>query len=465
MHIECKFMHRFVPPDRFRLPRNAQLCNFFAMISCPPLRSLRRLLLPLAVFGAVLTLEAGSVVKVDKKADGGFELLRDGKPFFINGAGGTQNLAQLVKYGGNSIRTWGIEQLDQKIDGKPLLDRAQELGLAVTAGIWVQHERHGFNYSDEAKVKKQRDDVRAAVKKHKDHPALLMWGLGNEMEGPMSDGSNAAIWKELDVLARIIKEEDPNHPVMTVIASAAPTKVKGVMANYPSIDVLGVNAYGGASGVGKGLKEIGWNKPFVLTEFGPLGHWEVAKTSWGAPVEPTSRDKAASYYATQTNVVKDGAGSCIGTYVFLWGQKQEVTSTWYGMFLKSGEKLPTVDAMVRAWSGKWPENRCPKILKIETPLREAVVGAGQSVKASVQAEDPEGDALKYEWAVFGESTDRRVGGDNEAAPPAVDGCIVSQAGGEVTLRTPAKPGAYRLFLIVKDGKGNASADNIPFLVK
>lgn len=424
------------------------------------------LMVPMAILlSASFAVGEGSIVTIGKDAEGGFQLVRDGKPFFIKGAGGTQNLAQLVKYGGNSIRTWGVEQLDEKVDGKNLLDRAQALGLAVTAGLWVKHERHGFNYSDPAQVKQQREDIRAAVRKYKDHPALLMWGLGNEMEGPMSDGADPRIWKELEELAKIVKEEDPHHPVMTVIASAVPAKVKGVMENYPSIDVLGVNAYGGASGVGKALKQLGWPKPFVLTEFGPLGHWEVPKTSWGAPIEPSSRDKAGSYYATQTSVVADGKGSCLGTYVFLWGHKQEVTSTWYGMFLKSGEKLPTVDAMVRAWTGAWPENRCPKILGVDTPLREATVGAGQSVTAAAKAEDPEGDPLKYEWVVYGESTDRKVGGDDEAEPPAVEGCIVSQKDGEVAIRTPDKPGAYRLFLTVRDGKGNASADNIAFQVK
>ncbi|MEI6491036.1 MAG: glycoside hydrolase family 2 TIM barrel-domain containing protein [Verrucomicrobiota bacterium] len=423
-----------------------------------------RLLAPAAlIFSAVPLAGAGSVVKVEKKADGAYQLLRDGKPFFINGAGGTQNLDQLVKYGGNSIRTWGIEQLDQKVDGKTLLDRAQELGLAVTAGIWVKAERQGFNFSDAAKVSQLQQEVRAAVKKYKDHPALLMWGLGNEMEGPT--GTNTAIWKVLDDLARIIKEEDPNHPVMTVIAGAAPSKIQGVLANYPSIDVLGVNAYAGASGLGKALMDEGWKKPFVLTEFGPVGHWEVPKTSWGAQIEPTSRDKAASYYATETNVLKDGAGFCLGSYVFLWGQKQEVTATWYGMFLKSGEKLPTVDAMVRAWSGKWPENRCPKIMKFETSLREATVGVSQDCKASAQAEDPEGDAVTYEWEVIPESTSVHAGGDAESVPLPVDGCILSQSGGDVTLRAPSKAGAYRLFLTVRDGKGSASADNVPFLVK
>lgn len=431
-----------------------------------------RTFIRLSVFASALSLlssvclaESPSKVEIRKTAAGGFELLRNGQPFFINGAGGIGFLEDLVQAGGNSIRTWGIEQLEPTGGGKNLLDRAHELGLAVSVGLWVQHERHGFSYSDPVAVQKQRDEIRAAVRKYKNHPAVLVWGLGNEMEGPTSDGTDPRIWKELEQLARIIKEEDPNHPVMTVIASAAATKVRGIQQHYPSIDILGVNSYGGAMGVGSALQSLGWDKPFALTEFGPLGHWEVPKTSWGAPIEPTSRDKAASYYVTKTKVVEDGRGKCVGTYVFLWGQKQEVTSTWYGMFLKTGEKLPTVDAMTMAWTGKWPANRSPKILRIESPLTNAVVARGKEYPVQATVEDREGDTLSYDWEVRAETTEQSVGGDAESEPPAAPGCLASGSGGAVVIRTPAKPGAYRLFLIVRDGKGGASADNLAFQVQ
>ena len=407
--------------------------------------------------------DAGSVVRVETGASGHPVLTRDGKPFVIRGAGGTSHLKDLVKYGGNSIRTWGIDSLERKIDGKPLLDYCGDLGIAVTAGIWIGHERHGFDYSDPGQLDRQREMVRAAVRKYRHHPALLMWGLGNEMEGPQSDGRDARIWKELNVLAAIVKQEDPNHPVMTAIAGAAETKVKGILEHYPNLDVLGVNAYGGASGAARACKQAGWRKPFVLTEFGPRGHWEVAKTAWDAPIEPAGREKAAAYYATLALLAEE-PDIALGGYVFLWGHKQEVTSTWYGMFLSSGEKLPAVDAVCRAWSGKWPENRCPKITRFDSPLNQATVAPGRTISASVTAEDPENDQLSWEWTVTEESSDRRVGGDAEAAPPSVPGSVLRHENGRADIQTPAKPGAYRLFVTVRDGKGGASADNIPFRV-
>src|SRR5262245_29881749 len=101
-----------------------------------------------------------------RRADSGnWELFRDGKPFTFRGAGGGSHLDVLAASGGNSIRTWGIDALGATNKGKPLVDEARERGLSIAAGIWVGHERHGFNYSDPAQLEKQRQQVRAAVAK------------------------------------------------------------------------------------------------------------------------------------------------------------------------------------------------------------------------------------------------------------------------------------------------------------
>ncbi len=408
---------------------------------------------------------SASDVSIAKNESGHFVLMREGKPYVIRGAGGKDHLTELVKNGGNSIRTWGIESLDEISNGKRLIDRCAEVGITVAAGIWVEHERHGFDYADPNQIRQQREKVRQAVRKYKDHPAILVWGLGNEMEGPTSDEAVPHIWKELNELAAIIKAEDPNHPVMTVIAGSSATKVRGILEHYPNIDILGVNAYSAASAAASGIKAAGWKKPFVLTEFGPSGHWEVPKTSWNAPIEPTSREKAASYYVTHGMLTDDAADICLGSYCFLWGQKQETTSTWYGMFLPSGEKLPQVDAMCRAWTGEWPSNRCPRVVGFESDLNEAVVKPGELLKARVTATDPDNDPLQWTWIVMAESRDIKSGGDHESVPPSFPNCTVSSENGEAVIRTPEKPGNYRLFVIVKDGQGGASADNICFQVK
>ena len=413
---------------------------------------------------AGLPAKAGSQVAVVKDGDQ-FQLMVNGKAFFIRGAGGTHRLSDLHELGGNSIRTWGIESLAEQVDGKPLLDRAQDLGIMVTAGIWVQQQRKGFDYDDAAAVGKQRDAVRAAVKAYKDHPALLIWGLGNEMEGPTSDGSDLRVWKELNILAGIIKEEDPNHPVMTVIAGYGGVKIKNLIAYCPNIDILGVNAYGAAAGAGGAVVQQGWTKPFILTEFGPTGQWEVPKTSWGAPIEATANQKAASYYATQQMVMGDSKNICLGSYAFLWGDKQEATSTWYGMFLKSGERLPQADAMSFAWTGNWPANRCPKLKAITTSVTEKAVAPGTASQASVEAVDPGGNPLQYEWSVVEENTTVGVGGDAEAVPRSHPECMTGPSDKTLAFTTPSTPGAYRLFLTIRNGKGGATTANVPFLVQ
>ncbi|MGB6222523.1 glycoside hydrolase family 2 TIM barrel-domain containing protein [Haloferula sp.] len=404
-------------------------------------------------------------VRIERLGEGRFTLLRDGKPFQIRGACGVEQLALLKELGGNSIRTYGVEQLDQEVDGKSLLDRCQELGLTVAAGIWIEHERHDFDYTDEARLRTQREKVRAAVKKHRHHPALLMWSLGNEMEGDSDNPRAPLIWKELNHLAAIVKEEDPDHPVMTVIASSAPAKVKAILEHYPNLDILGVNAYAGASGAGAAVRSAGWNKPFALTEFGAPGHWEVPKTEWDASIEPSGRDKASSYFATHRLLLEEAPTITLGSYAFLWGQKQETTSTWYGMFLKSGEKLPQVDAMCRAWTDQWPTNRCPRIRSVESDLLESVAAPGRLHAVRVTADDPEGDPIEFRWTVTAESTDIRHGGDKETEPPSFPELVVISEPGQAVIRTPGEPGNYRIFITLLDGKGSAATENFCFRVE
>lgn len=412
-------------------------------------------------------------VQVVERTDGTFTLLRDGQPYQVKGAGigagrwfVEDGLELFAESGGNSIRTWGIEHLDQRFAGKTLLDRAHELGITVVAGFWVQHARHGFDYNNPASLERQRQRLREAVAKYRNHPALLAWGLGNEMEAfePKVDGK--VLWPEMNHLAGIIKELDPNHPVMSVIAGAGKSKIADIVQHYPNLDILGVNSYGNGALVGRNLIELGWTGPYMLTEFGVSGAWEVPMTSWNAPIEPDPSTKALDSYTAYKLDRDDNVGRSLGSYVFLWGHKQETTATWYGMLLPTGERLPRADAMAFAWTGEWPANRAPKLEALESPVALKSVKPGSRWYAEAQCIDREGDPLKYTWEIRAQSTDRRVGGDAETAPPSFPRAIKKGQGTpRIEFTAPDRPGGYRVFVSAYDGKGGAVVHNLPFFVE
>ena len=402
----------------------------------------------------------GSHVAVAGDAEAGYRLLRNGEPFVIRGAGGEGSLETLAACGGNAIRTWDAEVPARAVDGRRMIDRAHDLGLTVTVGLWLGHERHGFDYADAAQLAKQQAMVEEAVVAFRDHPALLVWGLGNEMEGP---GDKPVIWREVNRLARRIKELDPHHPVMTIVANISPEKLACITKHAPDIDILGINVYGGAGSIASRLRSERWTKPYCITEFGLPGPWEVGHTAWKAPIEPSSREKAATTHAAQVSIMED-AKHCLGSYVFLWGQKQEATASWFGMFLPSGEKTIRVDAMARAWTGHWPSNRAPVLEEADVPWRNSTVDSAATGTARVRYRDPDGDPLEYHWEISEESSDRREGGDAERRPAVVADSVVPGPDGSVAIHAPKKPGAYRLFVTVKDGHGSGAMDNWAFQV-
>ena len=101
----------------------------------------------------------------------------------------------------------------------------------------------------------------------------------------------------------------------------------------------------------------------------------------------------------------ESKGQCLGTFAFYWGKQQECTATWFGMFLSSGEHLSAVDAMSYAWSGRYPNNRAPQLQTLSSPA--ALKKRGSAQFAHVDAVDPDGDELSYEWIVVAESSDKK----------------------------------------------------------
>ncbi len=387
--------------------------------------------------------------------NGAFQLMRSGKPYFVKGAGGSASLPDLKAAGANSLRTWGADNIG------PILDAAQKQNMTVLVGIWFGHREHGFSYLNEKQVAEQYERAKQTVTKYKNHPAVLAWAMGNEMENGADGGD--AVWKAVEAAAKAAKQIDPGHPVMTVVAEIGGDKVKKISALCPDVDIIGINSYGGATSLPARYKAAGGVKPYVLTEFGPPGTWESGKKSWGATPELTSTEKGRIYGRVYQAAVKNQP-LCLGSYAFTWGNKQEATATWFGMLLPNGEKLAAVDAMTEAWTGTPPKNLCPVMSDLSL-AGEDQVEPNATVHANLKASDPENAKINVRWLLQRDDVPKPSGGDTEPIPPTFPEAVKK---GDLTgadVQMPKFPGAYRLFAYLDDGSNAAAVGNIPLFVK
>ena len=400
-----------------------------------------------------------SKVEVTTNTLGNFELQRNGIPYYIKGAGAKDHFDLLVKSGANSIRVWST-------NNKAFLDSAHHYGLTVTLGLHVRPERSGMDYNDEYAVKGQIEFLKNEVLKYKDHPALLVWGIGNEVDLKYS---NFKVWETIEIIAKYIKEVDPNHPTMTVIAGVDPSKAYHIKKHCPSIDILGLNVYGSIENAGANLRKFNWDKPYIVSEWGVNGPFEAKKTSWKAKIEPPNGVKADQRKRRYLQLIEKDKELCLGSYCFLWGQKQESTATWHGMFLSNGNPTEAVDVMQYCWTGEWPKSRAPSIKNISLEnigwRKDHILEPSTAATLSIEYNIYNNKKVIVEYILFPEAFSDKIGGDIQKSPDPIEFEIVKKTDTELTFISPNKKGAYRLFAYVKNEIGQSSVANIPFIVK
>ncbi len=401
-----------------------------------------------------------------KNVDGKYRLYVNGEEFFVKGAGCEFGACHKVAaHGGNSIRTWRVNNGQRT--GKEVLDEAWENGLMVMMGLDVAKERHGFDYNDEAAVAAQLEEIKKDVLDLKDHPALLGWGIGNELN---LRHTNKLVWNAVDEIAKMIKQVDGNHVVTTMLAGIGKDEVDYIREHCTNIDFLSIQMYGDIINLSQRIKDAGYEGPYLVTEWGATGHWEMPSTEWGAPIEQTSNEKAEAIKERYQKAILADDAKCLGSYVFLWGQKQERTPTWYGLYTEIGEKTEAINVMEYLWTGNWPEKMAPKV-------KNAVIvdngGRFDNVKltkdsqftALVDAEFNSEANLTVRAEILPEAVELGDGGDFEPRPETIEGLIIETSTSKVVFKTPSKEGAYRLFIYITDDNNNVGTVNIPFLVE
>ncbi|MEL7342904.1 MAG: glycoside hydrolase family 2 TIM barrel-domain containing protein, partial [Bacteroidota bacterium] len=272
-----------------------------------------------------------------------------------------QHFKDLKFLGVNTIRTWGTTEHTGK-----LLDAAQAHGIRVMLGIWMRHGRPGmeaddsFDYLNDTEGKEAMyDHALDVVKTYKDHPAILTWGIGNEVYLNMETDEEKRVYSHL--LERIcaeIKKIDPHHPITSV--EAWTFGVDWWNQYVPSLDIYGINTYGsGASVIPQELAKTEVNKPYVITEFGVRGEWEITEDANGVKPEPSDEEKYEVIVKGYKEWIQPKP-NCLGVYVFHYASDDRHMAPWLLTHFE-GKIRPQYWAIREAYTGKKPDNHVPVI--------------------------------------------------------------------------------------------------------
>lgn len=400
-----------------------------------------------------------------KQTDGKYRLFVNGEPFFVQGAGCQYGpCEEIAAHGGNAFRTWSTGS-DLKTTLQAL-DMAYEHGLMVMMGLDVGKERHGFDYNDEKAVAEQLERLSKEVEPLKDHPALLGWGIGNELN---LHYANPRVWDAVNDIALMIKELDGNHVVTTMLAGISADIVKEIEQRAPALDFLSIQMYADIINLPQRVREAGYEGPYLVTEWGATGHWEVALTDWGSPIEQTSSEKASAIKERYQKAILANDEKCMGSFVFLWGQKQERTPSWYGLYTENGEKTEPIGVMQHLWTGEKPQHAAPHILSANIKNKggrydNVRLSPVQQYTVNIDLEHADKETLQVRAEVMPEPKELSEGGDYEPRPASLDGKVLSTSISEIVFEAPAKEGAYRILVYATDEHDNAATVNIPFYV-
>jgi len=398
-------------------------------------------------------------VYVTKEGEG-YALYRNGQPFSVKGASGYTHLEKLREIGGNTIRTWDTIHLGA------ILDEAQRNNLAVIVGLSMPVSAYlDYFYKDTAKVAAQYQAFERTVRQYKDHPALLMWCLGNELNFTWKPGYGA-FYKTYNRLLDMIHHTDPNHPVTATMPNLNIVQTMMIKWKVPDLDLISINTFGKLKLLNDQLKRYSWcwNGPFLITEWGAYGPWESERTSWEAPIENTSTKKAEHYQQLYRQLPQNNP-RFLGALVFYWGQKQETTPTWFSMFDEENASSEAVSAIQYLWTGKRPAHQPPQIkymlLNNKGAKESIILTPGKLQTAELLLDEQRADTLRIRWQILQEHWFEEL-----KQPPLTMLDTLLPAGNKLrlTFKAPLKEGPYRIYAKVFDDHGNFSTANTPFYV-
>lgn len=389
--------------------------------------------------------------------------------FQIKGVCNDSDLDRLAKIGTNTVRGYTIAEPKEMLKK---LDRAQRLGMKMIISEWMPHQGENkdkkggtWNFDYEAKGDEMVKNFIKKVEGIGDHPAILMWGLGNEVH------LDESYLRVVNRMSQEIHKRFPLHLTSLTMVNAKPEAIEAVKKFAPDLDVLGIQSYsrGAVRGGIKKTEEL-WGKPFYMSEFNTNGPWNMGKTKWGVPLgEPVTRkvgDLKDCYAAINASPL------CLGSTLFVWGYDMIDNPTYFSTLLDpnpSGTKgadsfdhmltTPQAEVMIEDFTGQpLKGNRAPVLSKLEFEggASSMLAQPGEPMNVRFAAEDANGDPVEFVTWILAAKARKTT---------TVAGPFPQASAEHAIIKAPETPGEYLLMVYAIDKKGGGSASTLPFKVE
>ena len=146
--------------------------------------------------------------------------------------------------------------------------------------------------------------------------------------------------------------------------------------------------------------------------------------------------------------------------LFLWGQKQESTSTWHGMYLSNGDPTEAIDVMHYCWKGVWPKERGPSIKNISingTNWRnDHILKMDSLATLNFEFDNFNEQKVFINYKLYPETFSKKMGGDFQKSPDEIPIEIKKNGLNKIIFKVPNKKGAYRIFTFINNENGQSS---------
>ncbi|WP_369370844.1 discoidin domain-containing protein [Promicromonospora sp. Populi] len=400
--------------------------------------------------------------------NGAWDLRVDGQPYTVRGftwgpafSTADHYMPPLVEMGANTIRTWGTGA-----DTRQLLDSAAAHDVRVVMGFWLlpgggPGSGGCIDYRSDATYKANtKADILNWVNTYKNHPGVLMWNIGNEaLLGLQNCYSGTELEQIRNAYAAFVNEvsvavhqADPNHPTTSTDAWVGAWPY--IERNAPDLDLLSVNAYGDVCNIEAAWESGGYDRPYLLTEGGAAGEWEVPDDANGVPEEPTDLEKGAAY-VDSWRCLRGHEGVALGATFFHYGIEGDFGGVWFNILPGDNKRLGYY-SIAQAWGVDTSAmNTPPRISAMDVPGSTAVE-AGEQFTVTVDVADPDGDTITSN-VMLNSKYINNAGGIAQAQ-------FTQTAPGTFRVTAPEMLGVWKVYVFAEDGNGNVGVETRSFRV-